>query len=217
MKDINTWLIYTTLHRDKFCAYLVFTPIKPYLPPQPSQFKVLITTRLKLDLAGSLFLSVLQNSDALLLLAQLIGEEKIKQESVQAEELCRRLGNLPLALQLVGRYVNKRKITLTELLRRLEEKGLGHPSLVVNENDPTWTLNVKHGVAAAFELSWLELSDNAKQLGCLLMALLYSDQGRYSEAEPLVKKALEIAELSLGVDHPSTATIRKNLKSLGDN
>ncbi len=26
LKDINTWLLYTTLHRDKFCAYLVFTP-----------------------------------------------------------------------------------------------------------------------------------------------------------------------------------------------
>jgi hypothetical protein len=35
LKDINTLLLYTTLHRDKFCAYLVFTPntvgINPYL------------------------------------------------------------------------------------------------------------------------------------------------------------------------------------------
>ncbi|WP_081402860.1 tetratricopeptide repeat protein [Scytonema hofmannii] len=49
------------------------------------------------------------------------------------------------------------------------------------------------------------------------LALLYDDQGRYSEAEPLLQKALSIAELSLGVDHPSTATIRENLKLLGDN
>ncbi len=37
LKDINTWLLYTTLHRDKFCAYLVFTPNTPkdqkYLKP----------------------------------------------------------------------------------------------------------------------------------------------------------------------------------------
>jgi tetratricopeptide (TPR) repeat protein len=145
-----------------------YSHIKPYLPPQPSQFKVLITTRLKLDLASSLFLEVLSETDALLLLAQLIGEEKQNQELAQALELCHRLGYLPLALQLVGRYVKKRNITLAELLRRLEEKGLDHPSLVVKENDPTWTLNVKNGVAAAFELSWSELSDDAQQLGCLL-------------------------------------------------
>jgi hypothetical protein len=54
------------------------------------------------------------------------------------------------------------------MLRRLEEKGLGHPSLEVKENDPTWTLNIKRGVAAAFELSWSELSESATELGCLL-------------------------------------------------
>ncbi|MEH1910797.1 FxSxx-COOH system tetratricopeptide repeat protein [Nostoc sp.] len=145
-----------------------YSYIQPYLPPQASQFKVLITTRLKLDNRGSLFLSVLQETDALLLLAQLIGEEKQNQELALAKELCQRLGYLPLALQLAGRYVKKRKISLTELLRRLEEKGLGHPSLIVNENDPTWTLYIKRGVAAAFELSWSELSDYAQELGCLL-------------------------------------------------
>ncbi|MHC5863031.1 NB-ARC domain-containing protein, partial [Nostoc sp.] len=145
-----------------------YNNIKSYLPPQPSKFKVLITTRLKLDLASSLFLEVLSETDALLLLAQSIGEEKQNQELAQAKELCQRLGYLPLALQLVARYVKQRKITLADMLRRLEEKGLGHPSLVVKENDPSWTLNVKRGVASAFELSWSDLSDDAQQLGCLL-------------------------------------------------
>ncbi|MBO3459702.1 tetratricopeptide repeat protein [Aetokthonos hydrillicola Thurmond2011] len=145
-----------------------YSHIQPYLPPQPSQFKVIITTRLRLDLASSLFLSVLSETDALLLLAQLIGKEKQNQELGQGKELCQRLGYLPLALQLVGSYVKKRKITLAEMLRRLEEKGLAHPSLIVKENDPTWTRNVKLGVAAAFELSWSDLSHDAQQLGCLL-------------------------------------------------
>ncbi|NET71949.1 MAG: tetratricopeptide repeat protein, partial [Sphaerospermopsis sp. SIO1G2] len=145
-----------------------YSNIKPYLPPQPSDFKVLITTRLKLDLASSLSLSVLQETDALLLLGQLIGEQKQEQEEAQAQELCQRLGYLPLALQLVGRYVKKSKISLAEMLRRLEKKGLKHKSLIVNENDPTWTANIKRGVAAAFELSWSELSADAQQLGCLL-------------------------------------------------
>ena len=142
--------------------------IKPFLPPQPSEFKVLITTRLKLDLAGSMFLEVLSETTALQLLAQLVGEKKVTQELTQARDLCQRLGYLPLAFQLVGQYVKKRKISLTEMLRRLESKGLGHDSLAVNENDPTWTSNLKRGVAAAFELSWEELSEPAQQLGCLL-------------------------------------------------
>ena len=145
-----------------------YSDIKPYLPPQPSQFKVLITTRLKLDLPSSLYLAILSEPDALELLTQLVGTEKVEQELEIAKELCQRLGYLPLALQLVGRYVKKRKISLAEELRRLEDKGLGHPSLEVPENNSTWTQNIKRGVAAAFELSWEELSESAQELGCLL-------------------------------------------------
>lgn len=142
--------------------------IKPFLPPQPSQFKVIITTRLKLDKSSSLFLEVLDETAALELLAQLVGEEKLNQELATGKELCQRLGYLPLALQLIGRYVQKRRITLAEMLRRLDLKGLGHSSLVVNKNDPTCTLNIERGVTAAFELSWSELTQLAQQLGCLL-------------------------------------------------
>lgn len=146
-----------------------YSRIKPYLPPQPSQFKVLITTRLKLDLPGSLILKVLSEEDALKLLARLIGEENITNQLALGKELCRRLGCLPLALKLAGSYIRKKSdITLDEYLKRLQQKGLGDPSLVVTEDDRAWTLNIKRGVAATFELSWEELSDGAKQLGCLL-------------------------------------------------
>jgi hypothetical protein len=43
---------------------------------------------------------------------------------------------------------------------------------------------------------------------------LYRTQGKYKEAEPLYRRAVEIAEKSLGVDHPSTQTIRQNLELL---
>ncbi|MEM9275841.1 MAG: NB-ARC domain-containing protein, partial [Cyanobacteria bacterium P01_F01_bin.143] len=145
-----------------------YSDIKPYLPPQPSQFKVLITTRLKLDLPSSLYLAVLSEPDALDLLTQLVGAEKVEQELGIAKELCQRLGYLPLALQLVGRYVKKRRISLSEELRRLEDKGLGHSSMEVPKNDPTWTPNIERGVEAAFELSWAELSEYAQELGCLI-------------------------------------------------
>ncbi|MBW4627975.1 MAG: tetratricopeptide repeat protein [Brasilonema octagenarum HA4186-MV1] len=182
-----------------------YSLIKPYLPPQPSQFKVLITTRLKLDDRGSVFLEVLHEVDALLLLTQLVGEEKVTQESIKAKELVQRLGYLPLALQLVGRYVKKRKISLTEMLRRLEEKGLGHPCLEIKENDPTWTSSIKHGVAAAFELSWEQLSESAQELGCLLSLfalagipwLLVERAAVEKDAEELEDARVELENLHL--------------------
>ncbi|HEY9829590.1 MAG TPA: tetratricopeptide repeat protein [Stenomitos sp.] len=145
-----------------------YPKVEPYLPPQPSRFKVLITTRLQLDLPQSLTLDVLDESAALELLREWVGEEKISHELADAKQLCQRLGYLPLALNLVGRYVKKRKISLAEMLRRLEKKGLKHESLERDKNDPLSTLNVKRGVAPAFELSWEQLSENAKQLGCVL-------------------------------------------------
>jgi tetratricopeptide (TPR) repeat protein len=144
-----------------------YPKVEPYLP-RASRFKVLITTRLQLDLPQSLTLDVLDESAALELLREWIGEEKINHELADAKELCQRLGYLPLALNLVGRYVKKRKISLAEMLRRLEKKGLKHESLERDKNYPAWTLNVRRGVAAAFELSWEELSQEAKQLGGLL-------------------------------------------------
>jgi tetratricopeptide (TPR) repeat protein len=145
-----------------------YTRIEQYLPSQPSRFNLLLTTRFKLDLPQSLTLDVLDEAAALELLQGWIGAEKINHELVDVKELCQRLGYLPLALNLVGRYVKKRKISLAEMLRRLEKKGLKHESLERDNNDPAWTLNIRRGVAAAFELSWEELSEEAQQLGCLL-------------------------------------------------
>jgi hypothetical protein len=42
------------------------------------------------------------------------------------------------------------------------------------------------------------------------LAGLYKSQGRYSEAEPLYLRSLQICEQRLGVDHPSTVTVREN-------
>ena len=146
-----------------------YSDIQPYLPPLSSEFKVLITTRLKLDLDNPLFLNVLTESEALELLRQLVGSQKVNQELATATELGQRLGYLPLALQLVGRYVKKRGISLAEELQSLEKKGLlSHPSLEIPQNDPAWTANINLGAAAAFELSWQELSKSAQELGCLL-------------------------------------------------
>ena len=43
------------------------------------------------------------------------------------------------------------------------------------------------------------------------LAVLYHDQGRYAEAEPLYKRSLAIEEKALGPDHPDVATSLNNL------
>ena len=145
-----------------------YSKIKPYLPPQTSRFKVLITTRLDLYLPEPLDIKVLPEKEALELLKQLVNSQRVTAENEIAKQLCQRLGYLPLAIQLVGQYIKKRNISLTEELQRLEDKGLAHSSMNVPKNDPSWTKDIELGVKAAFELSWENLSESAQQLGCLL-------------------------------------------------
>ncbi len=46
------------------------------------------------------------------------------------------------------------------------------------------------------------------------LALLYGEQGRYAEAEPLYKRALAIGEKALGPEHPDVAIDLNNLAAL---
>jgi tetratricopeptide (TPR) repeat protein len=46
------------------------------------------------------------------------------------------------------------------------------------------------------------------------LALLYGHQGRYADAEPLLKRALAIWEKALGPEHPQVAMSLNNLASL---
>ena len=145
-----------------------YQQVKPYLPAPSSRFKVLITTRQHFGASIKvLSLDVLQPKAALELLKSFFKEtpERIEQELAVAYQLCEWLGYLPLGLELVGRYLaRKQDLSLTEMLRRLEKKRLEQLALVKPEADMT----AQRGVLAAFELSWQELEDSDKQLGCLL-------------------------------------------------
>ena len=46
------------------------------------------------------------------------------------------------------------------------------------------------------------------------LALLYQAQGKYAEAEPLVKRALAIYEKALGPEHPDVARSLENYAAL---
>ncbi|NEP49614.1 MAG: tetratricopeptide repeat protein, partial [Moorea sp. SIO3C2] len=137
-------------------------------PNQP-RFKIIITTR-KQSLAESfemLPLEVLSEAAALELLESLIGKERLNRQWEEAKKLCQWLGYLPLGLELVGRYLKKKKdLSLADMQQRLEKKHLEQRSL----KEPAATMTAQRGVAAAFELSWLELDqdEDAQELGCLL-------------------------------------------------
>ncbi|MFN6563709.1 MAG: tetratricopeptide repeat protein [Nostoc sp. ChiSLP01] len=146
-----------------------YEEVKPYLQSLPSRFKVLITTRQNLGRIPQLSLDVLQPEAALELLKSLLKEtpQRIERELAVANQLCEWLGYLPLGVELVGRYLaRKQDLSLAEMLRRLQNKRLDERSLSKSKSEADMT--AQRGVLAAFELSWQELEDDDKQLGCLL-------------------------------------------------
>lgn len=140
--------------------------VKEWLPQNDARFQVLMTTRETLG-AGviRLELSVLSDGAALELLESLIGEERSIAEKSGAIALCQWVGNLPLGLELIGRYLAKKEdLTLAEMLQRLQKKRLSSPAI----DKVSQEMNAQLGVRDAFELSWAELDTAAKELAVFL-------------------------------------------------
>jgi tetratricopeptide (TPR) repeat protein len=144
-----------------------YAEIQDYLPPQEQRFKVLITTR-QHWLAASfeqLRLPVLSESAALALLESLIGASRLQAELEVGKELCAWLGYLPLGLELVGRFLKRRtNWTLARMQQQLIDKGLQLSAL----QNPSADMTAQRGVEAAFEVSWEELNQPARDFGCFL-------------------------------------------------
>jgi tetratricopeptide (TPR) repeat protein len=143
-----------------------YQAIAPYLPPSDPRFKLLITTRV--DLGSTVLKVVIEELDedsAIALLESLIGEERIQFQLDDAQSLCRWVGYLPLALELLGRFlVRKLDWSIDRLLKALKEKSLETKALTAIEAGMTGQL----GVAAALELSWQELNQSERDLACIL-------------------------------------------------
>jgi len=139
--------------------------VKPYLP-ESSRFKLLLTTREKLgDKFVCLDLEVLKPLAAMALLKSLVGRKRLQQEPWLARKLCKWLGYLPLGLELVGCYLTQEEdLSLAELLKELQNERLAAEALVETHSGMTAQL----GVAAAFELSWKRLKQNAQVVAYLL-------------------------------------------------
>jgi tetratricopeptide (TPR) repeat protein len=196
-----------------------YADIEPFLPPHEPRFQVLLTSRR--DLGSSVHpvpLPLLQEDAALELLKSLAGT-RIDEQEENAQALCQQLGYLPLALELVGRYLaRKQDLSIAALQQRLQSKGLDAPAL----NKPEAGMTAKKGVKAAFELSWEALSAEAQALAaCMSVFAAAPLQWQWVEecfteldAEPLFKRSLEILKNHLGNDHPDVARGFNNLAAL---
>ncbi|OBQ34697.1 MAG: pilus assembly protein PilF, partial [Anabaena sp. CRKS33] len=147
--------------------------IQSYLPPNDLVFlRVLMTSRETPDkrIAEKLELQVLSEAAAVDLLASIIGQERINAEPAEAKLLCYELGYLPLALELVGYYLDDedyQDLSLLAMGDKLREK-VKHPSL--SPEQVPGGMQAKRGLQAAFDLSWEELKPEAQYLACVLAA-----------------------------------------------
>ncbi len=117
-------------------------------------------------------LDVLKPLAAMKLFKSLVVRERLQQEPWVARRICQFLGYSPLALELLGRYLNKiPDLSLETLLKRLEKKREEHET-VANVN---LLMPYEYGVTEAFELSWEQLDENAKNFGCLLSLCALAD------------------------------------------
>jgi len=164
-------------------ALLVLDDISDYravqrLLPRNLRFKVLLTARqIVPPPVGCLPLKVLKPEAALNLLRLTAGDlpgnglGRIHAQLEDAQALCQWLDYLPLGIELVGRYLRrKRTLSLAEMLERLQSQRLEARALQEAEAGMT----ARRGVAAAFELSWAELKPPARTLGCLLSVFAHA-------------------------------------------
>lgn len=146
---------------DESTAY---NTIKPYLPPPDQKFSVLLTTRL-LHLGSSIQtfeIQILTENASLQLIESLVGVKRVLEEQKAAKALCEWLGYLPLALELVGRYLLQRPDrSLSEIQERLKSKRLEDNALRKRQADVT---AAHESAAAAFELSWEQLTESEESM-----------------------------------------------------
>jgi tetratricopeptide (TPR) repeat protein len=143
-----------------------YKAIAPYLPPSDHRFKILITTRQNFGASvASINIEELSDADAIALLKSIVGNERIESQRSDSELLCKWVGNLPLGLELLGRFLaGKEDWAIAKLLKQLEYKRLEAKALIETKTGMTASL----GVAAALELSWAELSEQEQDLAYLL-------------------------------------------------
>ena len=141
-----------------------------------SRFKVLVTTRLKLRDPFTLFdVDVLDRSESIKLLQWLSERQGVSQECADSQKLCSFLGDLPLGIELAGRFLAiETGISISIFLNQLEKytessKALSHEAFQGDsQEDPAWSLTAQRGLEAAFNLTWLSLDKETQIITMLI-------------------------------------------------
>ena len=135
----------------------------------PPRFRRLISQREPAPTgAKEIELPLLQRQASLELLALQAGnrgQARLQAEPQAAYALCEEVGDLPLALVLLGaRLAERPELRLSQLLEELRSKGAEAKALLQAHPE----LGAQRGVVEALLISWQPLSEAAKSLGVLL-------------------------------------------------
>jgi hypothetical protein len=179
-----------------------YRDISPQYVPTDERFRILITTRLQLGPpVHRLPVEVLHRDDSLELLAFFAGHPRT-QDNPDADGLCEFLGDLPLGVELAGRYLEQdpnlsATALLNELRKRVPTRQVVQHEVMQGDyqSDPAWTLTARRGVEAAFDLTWEKLSDSTHLLSKML--------GRF-EPGPIDWDTVEIMREVLAEVFPET-------------
>ena len=183
----------------------------------PHRFRRLITRR-EVVSAGvvSINLEVLQRPDALRLLrlqAGAQGEQRIDSESEAADALCQAVGDLPLALVLLGARLHKqRDLGVAALLADLQAKGAEAKAL--RQAHPE--LGARLGVVESLLISWGPLSEPAKELA-ILLATMAAAVIPWDLVEACRREDQELVEGSAFGDAQAELVEAQLLQRVGDN
>jgi hypothetical protein len=138
-----------------------FADTKLFFPPEHfSNLVVVGTTRLLRS--GDFVVGRLSEKASLELLASpKENKRRIDDEKEESKLLCGELGYLPLALELVSRYLAvDSSLTISKLRQELKKEGMiDHEALIRDDSDGTWELTAMTGIKAAFERSWKYLNE----------------------------------------------------------
>ena len=105
-------------------------------------------------------------NEAIALLTALIEDkERVNKQQAEAEALCEWVEQLPLGVELIARYLAMHEtMGFAKLLERLERKRLDAKAM----RDLPEEMAYEYSIEAAFELSWQDLTSEAKTLMGLL-------------------------------------------------
>lgn len=145
-----------------------FSEVRSLLPPQTDKrFRVLITSRQRFSRVNNFEIKAISERSSLELLQSILKDGRTEDQIIDAKVICKRLGYLPLALELVGHNLElDQSISFKDIQEELDEMRIDAYSLLKDEFSDNMTAQL--GVAEAFELSFQKLDDDVQNLAVTL-------------------------------------------------